>query len=142
LVSSSALAMPRRTAIGIDPNRVSLLVAVLEKRGGYRLFDQDVYVNIAGGLRLNEPATDLAVIAALLSSYEGKAVDATTVFFGEVGLGGEVRSVPKAAIRLKEADRIGLKRAFVPEKVARDLKGDSPIELIPVEHVHDLADKL
>lgn len=142
LASTTSLAMPRRTSIGLDPNRVSLLVAILEKRGGYRMFDQDVYVNIAGGLRINEPAIDLAFLAALISSYEGKPVAAGTVFFGEVGLGGEVRSVPKAAERLKEAAKIGLKRAFVPRKTAEELGEVSSIELVPIDHVQKLADLL
>jgi len=142
LASATSLAMPRRTAIGLDPNRVSLLVAILEKRGGFRLFDQDVYVNIAGGLRLNEPAVDLGVIAALISSYTGNAVDSGSVFFGEVGLGGEVRSVPKAAERLKEAARIGLKRAYVPVKVKSELSDYRAIELVSIEHVQELADRI
>jgi DNA repair protein RadA/Sms len=134
--------MPRRTALGLDPNRVSLLVAILEKRGGFRLFDQDVYVNIAGGLRVTETAIDLGVAAALISSYTGRAVPSGTVFFGEMGLGGEVRSVPKAGIRLKEAERIGLKRAYVPRKVAKELNDLKGLELISIEHVQELADKL
>jgi len=139
LVSQSSLSMPRRTSIGLDHNRISLLVAILEKRAGYKLFDQDVYVNIAGGLRLNEPATDLAVVAALISSYEGKAVEKGTVFFGEVGLGGEVRSVPRAAERLKEAARIGLKHAYVPAKTAAEIV-DPPLRLFPIEHIQKLPD--
>ena len=142
LVSGSALTMPRRTALGLDPNRVALLVAILEKRGGFRLFDQDVYVNIAGGLRVTETAIDLGVAAALISSYTGRAVSPGTVFFGEMGLGGEVRSVPKAAIRLKEAERIGLKRAYVPGKVAKEVTEIKNLELIPINHVQELADKL
>ncbi len=142
LASSTSLAIPRRTAIGIDPNRVSLLCAILEKRGGFRLFDQDVYVNVAGGLRLNEPAADLGVIAALISSYEGKPADPSAVFFGEVGLGGEIRSVPRATERLKEAIRIGLKRAFVPSKVKKELGGLKGIEMVGLDHVQDLADKI
>ncbi|MBI4406231.1 MAG: DNA repair protein RadA [Deltaproteobacteria bacterium] len=140
LVSPTSLSIPRRTSIGLDPNRVSLLVAILEKRGGFRLYDQDVYVNIAGGLRLTEPAMDLGVIAALISSHTGKAVPPDCVFFGEVGLGGEVRSIPKAEIRLKEAYRIGLRRAFVPKRVAKETKEKLPIELFPVEHVGELVD--
>ncbi|NBX68085.1 MAG: DNA repair protein RadA [Proteobacteria bacterium] len=142
LVSGSALAMPRRTALGLDPNRVALLVAILEKRGGFRLFDQDVYVNLAGGLRVTETAIDLGVAAALISSYTGRAVPAGTVFFGEMGLGGEVRSIPKAGIRLKEAERIGLKRAFVPRKTAKEISDCKSLELIPIDHVQELADKL
>ena len=142
LVSSTSMAMPRRTSIGLDPNRVSLLVAILEKRGGFRLFDQDVYVNIAGGLRLSEPAIDLGVVSALISSYTGKAVPQGCVFFGEVGLGGEVRSIPRAAERLKEAGRIGLKQAYVPRKVAQELKDQKSIELIAVDHIQELADRI
>ena len=143
LVSQSALAMPRRTAIGIDQNRLCLLVAILEKRGGYRLYDQDVYLNIAGGLRIQETAADLGIIAALISSETGKTLNPQTVFFGEVGLGGEIRSVPKAAIRLKEAQRIGLKCAYVPHKVAKEISKDFPkLEIIGVEHIRDLSDQL
>jgi DNA repair protein RadA/Sms len=142
LASQTPLAMPRRTSIGLDPNRVSLLVAILEKRGGFRFFDQDVYINVAGGLRLSEPAVDLGVVAALISSYTGKIIEQGTVFFGEVGLGGEIRSVPKAAERLKEAARIGMKRAYVPHKVATELEDYKSLELIPVDHIQELGDRL
>ncbi len=142
LASPTNLAMPRRTAIGIDPNRISLLVAILEKRGGFRLYDQDVYVNVAGGLRLSEPAADLAVVAALISSYSNKPVSKESVFFGEVGLGGEVRSVPQAATRLKEAERIGLKRAYIPKRACDEIGTVKGVELIPIEHIQDLEDKM
>jgi len=142
LASSTSLAMPRRTAIGIDPNRVALLVAILEKRGGFRLYDQDVYVNVAGGMRINEPAADLAVTAALISSYANKAVSKDSVFFGEVGLGGEVRSVPQVATRLKEAQRIGLKRAYLPKRACDEIGQVKGIQLIPIEHIQDLDDKM
>jgi len=143
LVSHSALAMPRRTALGIDQNRLCLLVAILEKRGGYRLYDQDVYLNIAGGIRINETATDLGVVAALISSETGKAINPKTVFFGEVGLGGEVRSVPKAAIRLKEAQRIGLKQAYVPMKIAKEVAKEFPqMDIIGIDHVRELNQHL
>lgn len=142
LASTTSMSIPRRTSIGLDPNRVSLLVAILEKRGGFRFFDQDVYVNIAGGLRISEPAVDLAVIAALISSFTGKAVETQSVYFGEVGLGGEVRSVSQPALRLKEAEKIGMKKAFVPSRVAKDLKGDSKLEIIAVDHVQELVDKI
>jgi len=139
LVSHSALAIPRRTAIGIDQNRLCLLVAILEKRAGFRLYDQDVYLNVAGGIRIQETALDLAVVAALISSETGKTIPAETVFFGEVGLGGEIRSVPKAAIRLKEAQRIGLKKAYVPQTVAKDLKKDfSEMAVVGIDHVKEL----
>lgn len=143
LVSQSALAMPRRTAIGVEQNRLCLLVAILEKRGGYRLYDQDVYLNIAGGLRIQETAVDLGVVAALISSETGRAIPPQTVFFGEVGLGGEVRSVPKAAIRLKEAHRIGVKTAYLPAKTAKEVAKEIPkMELIGIEHIRQLTDQL
>lgn len=142
LVSTSALAMPRRTAIGLDNNRAALLVAILEKRGGMRLYDQDVYVNMTGGFRVSETALDLAVIAALRSSFAGVLTDPHTLFFGEVGLGGEVRSVSRASERLREGHRIGLKRAILPKKAAIELKKDCPLEIYGIEHIEELADLL
>ncbi|MBI1861633.1 MAG: DNA repair protein RadA [Deltaproteobacteria bacterium] len=141
LVSRSYLTIPRRTAIGLDSNRLSLLVAVLEKRAGFTLFDQDVYANVAGGLRLTEPATDLAVIAALISSHTGKNATPSSVFIGEVGLGGEVRNVPRVELRLKESARMGFKTAFCPKRAIEELNGDLPFDDIrPVEHVEQLKD--
>lgn len=142
LASPTPLANPRRTAIGLDSNRISLLVAILEKRGGFRLFDQDIYVNVAGGLRLSEPASDLGVLAALISSYTGKTIPNDSIFFGEVGLGGEVRGVPRAADRLREAARLGLRRAFLPKKVVDELKSVEGISLEPIAHVQELSDFL
>ncbi len=142
LASQTPLAIPRRTCIGIDHNRVALLVAILEKRAGYRFFDQDIYINVAGGLRLTETAVDLSVLAALISSFTGRAIEKRTVFFGEVGLGGEVRAVPKATERLREASRIGVRRAIVPAKIARETEKIPDLEVIGVEHVQQLADFL
>ncbi|HXJ32445.1 MAG TPA: DNA repair protein RadA [Candidatus Eisenbacteria bacterium] len=120
LVSRSALAMPRRTAIGLDPGRVALLLAVLEKRCRVRLYDQDVFLNVAGGLRVDEPAADLAVVAAVASSASGKALPNDVVLWGEVGLTGEVRSVARADARLREAGRLGFERCILP---AGNLRG-------------------
>lgn len=142
LLSTSPLPMPRRTAMGFDPNRISLLVAILEKRGGFRLYDQDVYVNIAGGLRIQEPAADLGVVGAMLSSFTGKPIDPKTVLFGEVGLGGEIRAVSRSELRLKEAARIGFTKALVPLRVAKELGKESSIELLGLEHVGQLTDSL
>lgn len=142
LVTGTHLAMARRTAIGLDANRVSLLVAILEKRGGLRLYDQDIYVNVAGGLRIVETAIDLGVTAAMLSSFSGNPIDASSVFFGEVGLGGEVRAVAQTEERLKEAKRIGLRRAYLPAKSAKGLKTSSDFEVIPIAHVQELAGKI
>ena len=142
LASPTSLSMPRRTAIGLDQNRVSLLVAILEKRGGYRMFDQDIYVNVAGGLRLQEPAADLGVVAALISSYQGQPTQKGDFFFGEVGLGGEVRSIPRVTERLKEGGRIGLTRAFVPMKAKKELPPFSGLEIIGIENIQQLSDLL
>src|SRR5205823_11443363 len=105
-----AAGMPRRTALGIDPNRVSLLLAVIERRAGIDVLGQDVFVNVAGGVRLSEPASDLGVLAAVASSASGRPVDAHTLCFGEIGLAGEVRAVSRVAERLAEAHKLGFRR--------------------------------
>ena len=109
LVCHTYFNMPRRTAAGTDYNRVNLLIAVVEKRLGMQLSDCDAYVNVAGGMRITEPALDLAIIAALISSQSGRAIDEHTVIFGEVGLVGEVRAVPQAEKRVAEAIKTGYK---------------------------------
>jgi DNA repair protein RadA/Sms len=114
LVSRSGLAMPRRTAIGADPGRVALLLAVLEKRCRMQLYDQDVFLNVAGGLRVDEPAADLAVVAAVASSLRGRPLPDDVVCWGEVGLTGEVRSVARADARVREAARQGFRRCVLP----------------------------
>ena len=114
LVSPSFLAIPRRTTIGVDHNRVALLVAVLEKKMGVKLFNQDIFVNVAGGVHVDEPAVDLGIIAAVASSYQEKAVEPQTVLFGEVGLAGEIRGIAQAEARVKEAGKLGFKRCILP----------------------------
>lgn len=142
LIAPTSLTFPRRTAIGIDGNRLSLLVAILEKRAGFRLFDQDVYVNIAGGLQLKETASDLSIMAALISSFQNKPIAGDVLFFGEVGLGGEVRSVPQPLLRLQEASRIGLKKAYLPTRISKEVAAQVSIELIPLNHIQELCDKI
>jgi DNA repair protein RadA/Sms len=114
LVSRSFLAVPRRTTIGVDHNRVALLVAVLEKKMGAKLFDQDIFVNVAGGVHVDEPAVDLGVIVAVASSQKEKIIDSRTVFFGEVGLAGEIRGISQAEARVKEAGKLGFERCILP----------------------------
>jgi DNA repair protein RadA/Sms len=114
LVSPSPLAMPRRQTVGVDSTRMSLLTAVLEKKARIRLYDRDVFVNVARGARINEPAADLAVAAAIASSWLDKALPADLIVVGEVGLAGEVRSVGRLRERLAEAARMGFKRAVAP----------------------------
>ena len=126
---------PRRQVAGVDYNRVSIILAVLEKRVGINLQTQDVYVNIAGGVKVGEPACDLAVAVAIASSYEGRPVDPHTLVFGEVGLAGEVRSVGHIAERLSEAARLGFHRALVPRHAAE--KGTDAIEVVRVGKVEE-----
>ncbi|MDA8246138.1 DNA repair protein RadA [Acidithiobacillus sp.] len=114
LVTPSPLANPRRVAIGLDPNRLSLLLAILHRHGGSVFFDQDVFVNIAGGIKVNEPAADLAVTLALLSSFRNKPLEGRRVVFGELGLVGEVRAVAGTEARVREAIKLGFKGAILP----------------------------
>lgn len=115
LVSNTTLANPRRMSTGLDYNRVALLVAVLEKRAGYKMCDCDAYVNVIGGMRIYEPAADAAVAAAIMSSYRNKVFPQDTVIFGEIGLTGEIRSVNQADKRVSEAFRMGFKKCIVPK---------------------------
>jgi DNA repair protein RadA/Sms len=138
LVSPSFLAVPRRTTIGVDHNRVALLVAVLEKKMGAKLFNKDIFVNVAGGVQVEEPAVDLAIIAAIVSSYEEKALDAKTVFFGEVGLAGEIRGIAQAEARVKEAAKLGFTRCILPNSNLRQLSHLEFPELSGVSSLRDL----
>lgn len=129
LVSPSFLALPRRTTIGVDPSRVALLTAVLEKKMGIRLFNQDIFVNVAGGVRVNEPAVDLGIVAAIASSYQEKAMDPKTVLLGEVGLAGEVRGIAQAETRVKEATKLGFERCILPRTNSSQLSHLRDVEL-------------
>jgi DNA repair protein RadA/Sms len=115
LASPSPLAIPRRVATGFDVNRVALLIAILEKRVGLHLHGEDVYLNIAGGIRVTEPAVDLGVATAIASSFRDRPIEARTVIMGEVGLGGEVRAIPQLEARLREAEKLGFQQAVIPE---------------------------
>ena len=116
LASPSPLAMPRRVATGFDVNRIALLIAILEKRLGLHLHGEDVYLNVAGGFRLTEPAADLGVAAAIASSFRDHPIDPGVVIMGEVGLGGEVRAIPHLEARLREAEKLGFRQALIPEQ--------------------------
>lgn len=137
LVSPSALGNPRRMATGFDNYRLSLLLAVLEKRAGYFFSTLDAYINVVGGLRLDEPATDLAVAIALISSLKDTAVDGKTVAFGEIGLAGEIRGVNNIAARVNEAVRLGFERVVVPADNAKSLKPIDGIEVIGVRTIRE-----
>ena len=114
LVTPSSFGMPRRTAIGVDYNRINLLVAVLDKRLGMQLGGMDIYVNVVGGLKIDEPAIDMGIIAAIVSSFKNKVVENGIFTFGEVGLSGELRAISQADIRIKEASKLGFKKGIVP----------------------------
>jgi DNA repair protein RadA/Sms len=137
LVSQSFLAMPRRTTLGVDFNRVVLLCAILERKAGVALYNQDVFVNVAGGIHIDEPAADLALCCAVAGSFKDRVVPPGTTVFGEVGLGGEVRAVPMAEMRLSEASKMGFSRVVLPAANAERLSAKFPLELHPVRHVKE-----
>jgi DNA repair protein RadA/Sms len=141
LVGPSPFGVPRRTAIGVDPNRISILVAVMGKRMGVEMGDQDIFINVAGGLRVDEPAADLGIVAALISSFRDIPVPLETVVFGEVGLAGEVRGVSQPEIRIKEALKLGFTRCIVSKNnqiSAGKIKGMALEGIDSVQSIPDL----
>lgn len=141
LVSPSSLGVPRRVALGVDYNRVNLLIAVIDKRIGMHLGSMDVFVNVVGGLRIDEPAVDMAIIAATASSFKNMAVEPATFVFGEVGLSGELRAISQAELRVKEAQKLGFKRGVIPMSNADNLK-EYDIEIIGVKDVQEALEIL
>ncbi len=142
LVAPTAFGTPRRTALGLDPNRVALLAAVLEKKVGLDILSCDLFVNVAGGLELDDPAADLACAASLASSFRDRAIGPRTLVVGEVGLAGEVRAVAQAEARLAEAARLGFTRAIVPAGNARHAEPPAGVDLVGVETVAEALDHL
>jgi len=140
LVSPTSFGTPRRTTIGFDHNRVALLGAVLEKKVGLSLLAQDIFLNVAGGVRLDEPAVDLGVVAALASSHLNRPVPPRTIVFGEIGLAGEVRAVSRPELRVKEAARLGFDRCFLPAGNLKNLEAPEGLELIGVRRVEEMLD--
>lgn len=140
LVCHSNFGMPRRTAAGTDFNRVNLLMAVLEKRAGLKMGNCDAYVNIAGGIKMNEPAIDLGIVLALVSSYKNRAIDEHTICFGEVGLSGEVRAVHMAEQRVLEAKKLGFTSCVLPEASRAALHEINGIRLTGVRSIKDAID--
>jgi len=137
LVADSPLSQPRRVALGVDGNRLAMLLALLHRHGGTSLHGDDVFVNVVGGMRISETASDLAVVLAVLSSYKNRPLPEKTVIFGELGLGGELRPVANGQERLKEAARHGLTRAFIPKANAprKTIKGIEVVGLSSLEQV-------
>jgi len=140
LVSGSSFGTPQRTAIGIDHKRMALLVAILDKKVELHLAGQDIFVNVAGGVRLDEPAVDLAAIAALASSHLNRPVEAKTVIFGEVGLTGEVRAVSQPELRVKEAARLGFDRCILPKGSLKNITPPKGMKLVGIRHAGELME--
>lgn len=137
LVCHSNLGVPRRTAAGTDYNRVNLLMAVIEKRLGLQLSSCDAYVNIAGGIRMTEPAIDFGIVLAIISSFKELPLDEKTICFGEVGLSGEVRAVSQASQRVQEAKKLGFRRCVLPEVSRAGMEKVSGIELVGVQNIRE-----
>ena len=139
LVCATGFGTPRRMSTGFDYNRMSMLLAVLEKRAGYFFNNMDAYVNVIGGLKLDEPAADLTVALALVSSLKDKAVDDNTIAFGEVGLAGEIRAVNNCEKRISEAKRLGFERCIIPfhnyKSISNQLKTST--DIIPVRNIRE-----
>lgn len=142
LVSSSRYGTGKRMAQGVDHNRVTLLIAMLEKRVGFQLLGDDVFVNVAGGIALDEPAVDLGIVAAILSSFKNAPIAPDIAVFGEVGLAGEVRATPQAVVRLREAAAMGMSKCLMPVSCLEGLEKVENIEAIGIRSVVDLLDEL
>ncbi len=140
LVAPSQFGMPRRNFIGVDYQRVNLLVAVLEKRGRINLAAADIFVNVVGGLKIAEPASDLAIISAIVSSFRDMPLPERTVIFGEVGLSGEIRAISQTELRLKEAYRIGMKQAIIPKSNFERLKENYNLKIKGVSSINELLE--
>ena len=140
LVCRSNFGMPRRTAAGTDYNRVNLLMAVLEKRLGLPLSSYDAYVNIAGGIRINEPAVDLGIVMALVSSYKNRPVSEDVLVFGEVGLSGEVRAVNMPEQRVSEAKKLGFRTCILPAVSVDAVKNIQGIKVMGVRSINEAID--
>ncbi len=142
LTSQSVFGIPKRTANGIDYNRLALLIAVLEKKAGLMLGGQDVYLNVVGGIRLNEPSVDLGIIAAATSSFKNVPIPKDTVIMGEVGLTGEVRRINLMEKRLKEAEKLGFKTCIIPESNKKVLKEKYKLDIIGVKNIGEAMKKI
>lgn len=139
LVTRSNFGMPRRTAVGCDYNRVNLLMAVLEKRLGLKLSDYDAYVNVTGGMRMNEPAVDLGIVMAIVSSYKDTPIDDHIICFGEVGLSGEVRSVTNAEQRVREAAKLGFNKCILPKSSIRGMTKVDGVQYYGIDFVSEVV---
>jgi len=142
LVARSTLGTPRRTVLGVDYNRVSLLVAIMEKKLGLHLANEDIFVNVAGGIKVDEPAADLGIVSVIASSFLDKPVKGRTVVLGEIGLTGEVRTITRVEQRVGEAAKMGFTRCLLPGNNLKHLKGENAMALVGVQTVSELVDLL
>lgn len=142
LTSTSVFGLPRRTANGIDYNRLTLLIAVLEKRASLPLGNQDAYLNIVGGIKINEPALDLGIVLAVASSFKNIPIPNDVIAIGEVGLTGEVRSVNQIEKRIKEAEKLGFKKCIIPECNKKVLKDNYKLDIIGVQNILEAMKEL
>ena len=137
LTTQTVFGFPRRTANGIDFNRLTLLMAVIEKRAGINLSNQDAYLNVVGGIRINEPGIDLGIVLSVVSSYKNKPIANDIVIIGEVGLTGEVRRVSQIDKQLKEAEKLGFKKCIIPENNKKLLKENYKLDIIGVKNIKE-----
>ncbi len=142
LTSQTVFGLPKRTANGFDYNRLAVLIAVLEKKAGLSLGNQDVYLNIAGGIKLSEPAVDLGIITTVASAYKNISIPQNTVIMGEVGLTGEVRRINLIEKRLKEAEKLGFKTCIIPENNKKGLKDEYKLDIIGVKNIGEALKRL
>lgn len=140
LVSASTLAQPRRTTLGVDGNRVAMIAAVLDKHAGYTFHNHDIFLNVTGGIKVTEPAADLAIAAALISSLMNKPISHETLVFGEMGLSGEIRNVTHGEQRLKEAEKLGFKTVICPQ--IKRKSASIKIKLDTLNHMSDFSGKI
>ena len=142
LTSQTVFGLPKRTANGFDYNRLAVLIAVLEKKAGMMLGGQDIYLNVVGGLKINEPSIDLGILAATASSFKNIAISKDTVIMGEVGLTGEVRRINLIEKRIKEAEKLGFKKCIIPESNKKGLKEKYKLDIIGVKDINEAMNKL
>ena len=142
LTAKTVFGIPKRTANGVDYNRIALLIAVLEKKSGIMLGSEDVYVNVVGGIKINEPSIDLGIIASTVSSFKNIPIPRNMVIMGEVGLTGEVRKINLVEKRLKEAEKLGFKTCIIPESNKKGLKENYKLDIIGVSNVNEAMKKI
>jgi DNA repair protein RadA/Sms len=140
LVSRTSFGYARRRAQGFDYTRLSLLIAVLEKRIGLHLEAEDIFINIAGGIKIEDPACDLAAAVAVASAFRDKPVKTDTVILGEVGLAGEVRSISQISLRINEAEKLGFRQVIIPKNNHKNLTFKGDVEIVPVEDLRQSLD--